>query len=151
VLGQVLVDPEVGLAVGDRVRVDGLDVREGRAGACDEHKVHVDEVLADDAEVGNGGQSVLAGADTAIHRVLNGDHGGDAASAHDVVEGLPHIVDRTPDLALRLRHLGEGGLREGSGRAEEGIRLGSGRFRHARKPSDNERWMTRDNAAVADS
>ena len=52
----------------------------------------------------------------------------------DIVERLAHVVDRTPDLVLGLRHLRECRPGEGPRRAEVAVRLGGG-LRHGSEPS----------------
>jgi hypothetical protein len=115
VVRQVRVEPQVGLTVGDGMRVDDLHVGEGRALAGDEHEVHRHEVLADDPQVRDDRERVLRDAHPALDRVLDRDHCRDASPVHDVVERLTDVVHGAPGLARGLGHLLERGLGERAG------------------------------------
>ena len=113
--GHIASQPLEALRVRDGVRRDVGDVGEGGSARRDEQERHRHEVLADDPQTAGVGERILRARDTALHRVLDRDHGAVAGSVRYVGERLSDVRDGLPDLSRRFRHLCERRLRKGSG------------------------------------
>jgi len=116
-----LAQPAQALRVGDRVGRDQRHVLEPAAGAADQHETHRDEVFAHDAQARRRREGILRGGDATVDRVLDRDHRCVGPPLDHVGKRLAHIAHGAPHVLARLRHLSEGGLREGSGGAEVAV------------------------------
>ena len=122
-LGQRRVEPQVGLGVGDRMRVDDLHVGQHGSGPGDEHEIDRHQVFPDDAQVRDARQGVLRGAHAALDGVLHRDHRGHGATGDHVVQRLAHVIDGVPRLAGGRGHLLERRLRKSACRPQVAVGL----------------------------